>query len=96
MYGAGLDLKDYFHSMTIPVDMNCFALPSLSAAEAGICEAGGIVVSRDTLVYPCFCTLPMGFRWAMWAAQAAHEEVVARAQINTRMVLDRSDLCLAR
>ena len=93
MYGAGLDLKDYFHSMTIPVDMRTFfALPSLSAAEAGVCEVGGIVVSRGTLVYPCFCTLPMGFSWAMWAAQAAHEEVVARAQIDTRMVRDRSDL----
>ena len=33
----------------------------------------------------------MGFSWAMWAAQAAHEEVVARDQINIRMVRDRSD-----
>ena len=92
MYGAGLDLKDYFHSMTIPVEMRSFfALPSLSAAEAGVCEVGGIAVSLETQIYPCFCTLPMGFSWAMWAAQAAHEEVVARAQIDTRMVQDRSD-----
>ena len=33
----------------------------------------------------------MGFSWALWAAQAAHEEVVSRAQINIRMVRDCSD-----
>ena len=92
LYGAGLDLKQFFRPVLISEDMRgFFALPSVKAFEVGVTTLDGAAVSGDTVLHPCFCTLPMGFSWAMWAAQAMHEELVVQSGVKGVPRADRGD-----
>ena len=46
-------------------------------------RAAGLDVQSDQdFVYPCFASLPMGFSWALWAAQRCHEKLVVQAGLS--------------
>ena len=81
LYVASLDLKDYFHTLRIPARMSqYFCLPLISCRC--LRAAGLDVQSEQDFVYPCFASLPMGFSWALWAAQRCHEKLVVQAGLS--------------
>ena len=45
----------------------------------------------DSVKYPCLATLPMGFSWAMYGAQRAHEFLVDSCKLPGRRLHDRCD-----
>ena len=76
-FGFGLDLKDYFHTLKIDEDLSSFCgLMPVRGRElpAELRLAPGL--SLDEVRFPCLATLPMGFSWAMYGAQKAHEFLV--------------------
>lgn len=87
-YAAKADLDNYYHRLRLPRWMHpYFALPPVMAKEVGRQKRYG----KDTLVYPCCATLPMGWSHAAFLAQAAHEHI-----INTKTSLREEDRVTAQ
>ena len=90
--GAGFDLKDYFHPLRIPSDLSSiFALPYLIAGEARLRALVGRELAPSQAVSPCLATFPMGYTWAMWAAQNAHVNIVGSI-VRNRLLHDRCEV----
>ncbi|CAK0853814.1 unnamed protein product [Prorocentrum cordatum] len=80
IYSASFDIKDYFQELRIDEELSqYFALPAVRASAVGVGSISGVQVDTHELIYPALQSLPMGFSWAMWAAQLVHEEVLRRA-----------------
>ncbi|CAK0809169.1 unnamed protein product [Prorocentrum cordatum] len=70
VYSASFDIEDYFHELRIDEDLSqYFALPAVRASAVGVESIDGVKVDARELIYPALQSLPMGFSWAMWAAQ---------------------------
>eukprot|EP00972_Heterocapsa_arctica_P022333 3284370-Heterocapsa_arctica.AAC.1 len=77
MFIAHLDLADYFHGLRITDELSdYFALPAVRAGSVGACHCSDGPLAKHDIVYPGFKILPMGFTWALWAAQRCHEQVL--------------------
>ncbi|CAK0837444.1 unnamed protein product, partial [Prorocentrum cordatum] len=80
IFSASFDIKDYFHELRIDEELSqYFALPAVRASAVGVGSINGVKVGPSELIYPALQSLPMGFSWAMWAAQLVHEELLRRA-----------------
>ena len=76
--GVG-DVDNCFHRMRIDKELGSyFALGEMTAAEAGLTELDGVLLSPSDIVYPCCACLPMGFSWFLWFAQRTGEYQLAR------------------
>lgn len=81
LFVAKVDISNFYHQLALPDWMHAFfALPAVNARELGLDEFG------DADVFPCCRTLPMGWSWSVFLAQAAHENL-----IYTQTSLKRSD-----
>jgi hypothetical protein len=68
------DVCDYFHMFCLPRTWwSRFPLPRLKASELHLLKDG----QEDYWVYPFMKTLPMGFFYAVWLAQTAHEYIMS-------------------
>lgn len=71
-YTAKLDLSNYFHSFSMPsIFWEYFAMPAVKAEDVGL----GHKYPPGTLIYPCIKTLPMGWSFSVFFAQAAHDHL---------------------
>ncbi|CAE8638556.1 unnamed protein product, partial [Polarella glacialis] len=75
LYTAQSDIKDYFYSLGMPLDLQpYFCLPHVPGRmlqEWGIDPAG--MTDDRGMAHPCFIVVPMGWNWAMWIAQRVHQ-----------------------
>ncbi|CAK0831748.1 unnamed protein product [Prorocentrum cordatum] len=77
---ASLDIKDYLHELRIDEELPQYlALPAVRAAAVGVESINGIKVGPSELFSPALQSLPMGFSWAVRAAQLVHEELLRQA-----------------
>ncbi|CAE8634396.1 unnamed protein product [Polarella glacialis] len=74
---AQSDIKDYFYSLALPAALaQFFCLPSIDASlltEWGVPGALGGFSNYQRRCYPRLRVVPMGWSWAMWIAQRAHQ-----------------------
>ncbi|CAE8604771.1 unnamed protein product [Polarella glacialis] len=74
---AQSDIKDYFYSLALPAALaQFFCLPSIDASlltEWGVPGALGGFSNYQGRCYPRLRVVPMGWSWAMWIAQRAHQ-----------------------
>ena len=91
-FGAGLDLKDYFHTLRIDEDLSSvFGLMPIRGRELPSELRLALGPSLDSIKFPCLATLPMGFSWAMYGAQRAREFSVDSCKLQGRRLHDRCD-----
>lgn len=78
LFAAKADLDNFYHRIRLPPQWwPYFALPAINSSLLKLND-----YPRNTIVYPCCTTLPMGFSHSVFIAQAAHEHI-----INTRVPL---------
>jgi len=93
LFVAKMDISNYYHQLLLPEWMcDYFALPPVSAAALGLEQYG------DVDVFPCSRTLPMGFSWSVFLAQAAHEHLVSSrlGWSKSDFITRNTDSCLDR
>jgi hypothetical protein len=74
---AKVDLDNFYHRLQLPKWMRpYFALPAVRADEVGLSHQYG----KETLVYPCCITLPMGWSHSVYVAQMAHEHLLNQCE----------------
>ncbi|CAE8609395.1 unnamed protein product, partial [Polarella glacialis] len=77
LYTAQSDIKDYFYSLTLPAGLSeFFCLPGIPVELLrlwGVPEDKGGFAGVDGVCFPCLTVVPMGWSWAMWLAQRAHQ-----------------------
>lgn len=82
LFVTKIDLDNFYHRLQLPAWMRpYFALPPLRASEL----TAASTFPPDALVYPCCCTLPMGWSHSVFLAQTAHEHI-----LDTRTTLLRA------
>ena len=90
IYSATIDVKDCFHRLRLDEQLSdYFCLPGGTAASFGLAQKDGF--HPDEIVYPACSCLPMGFSWAMYAAQKAHEFLVDSCKLQGARLHDRCD-----
>ena len=73
LFVTRLDLDNFYHRLRLPPWLRpYFALPPLRADEL----SPMLPLPPATLVYPCCCTLPMGWSHSVYLAQAVHEHLL--------------------
>ena len=75
------DVKDCFHRMRIAEWLSeYFGLEELTAEELGVVgeEIDGRVCEAKDVLYPCCASLPIGFAWSLYFAQAATSHQFSR------------------
>ena len=74
---GGVDIADCFYNILLPEEFrDLFALPPVTASEAGVTVADGSEAHGSQIVFPVFRVIPMGFTHALWVCQQCHLEVV--------------------
>ena len=80
---AQSDIKDYFYSLAMPVKLQpWFCLPALPASVVqawNIERLGDISTDLEGWTFPMVRVVPIGFSWAMWLAQRAHQHLSLEA-----------------
>lgn len=72
-YVAKVDLDNFYHRLMLPEWMRpYFALPGVRAGDMGQSDIFG----ADTMIYPCCCTLPMGWSHSVNVGQLSHEHLL--------------------
>lgn len=67
---ASSDVRDCFYSFAQHEELvEYFGMEPVTAEEACVSSVDGEEVSGDSEISPCFCSLPMGFSWALHMAQ---------------------------
>jgi hypothetical protein len=73
LWFAKHDIGDYYHMLILPEAWwQYFAVPAVRAGDVGLGDQYG----ADCMIYPMFCTLPMGFSHAVFLAQEAHVHAI--------------------
>ncbi|CAE8681315.1 unnamed protein product [Polarella glacialis] len=74
---AQSDIKDYFYSLALPAELaKFFCLPSIDASllkDWLVPASLGGLANNQGRCYPRLRVVPMGWSWAMWIAQRAHQ-----------------------
>ena len=102
LYVGTADVMDCFHRLRIPLWLaELYCLRPVPAWQLGLQGKiiSGAVVERDTVVYPCPATLPMGCSWSVAFCQDIGEKQAAKVRglKEARRISDRGDrLLLAR
>ncbi|CAE8608177.1 unnamed protein product [Polarella glacialis] len=77
LYVAQSDIKDYFYSLSLPEELREYfglpAIPTRFLQEWGIPFEHGGSCDNEGFVCPIMTVVPMGWSWAMWIAQRAHQ-----------------------
>jgi len=94
LFGTGYDVKDFYHAILMPDWLSSrFGLPAVSS-EVLASSLAAIGVTCPALeggkVYPCLCSLPMGWKWAVSLAQAIHEHAVQQGVPTSEYLSDRA------
>ena len=83
LYTAQSDIRDYFYSLELPVKLQqLFCLPAIPHR---LLQAWGVDVSvcpepdAQGWVFPHLVAVPMGWNWAMWLSQRAHQQIALEA-----------------
>jgi len=81
MWVAQQDVKDYFYRLGISRNIGeWFALPEVDGRwMQEILGAQAPAILGTGTVYPYLRVLPMGFSWAFWFAQEAHDHLTRKA-----------------
>ena len=83
LYVAQSDIKDYFYSLALPESLrDLFCLPAVPATLLKDWQ-----IPQDSIpefddggwVYPRLRAVPMGWSWAMWISQRAHQHIALQA-----------------
>lgn len=90
LYCAQSDIKDYFYSLALPSSLqSLFCLPALPRSEVatwGINSTDLPETSSSGWIWPRLRVVPMGWSWAMYFAQRAHQHLCLQA---TGLGMDR-------
>lgn len=90
LYCAQSDIKDYFYSLALPSSLqSLFCLPSLPRSKVaawGVNSSDLPEASSSGWVWPRLRVVPMGWSWAMYFAQRAHQHLCLQA---TGLGMDR-------
>ena len=82
------DVSDCFHRLRFGDELKelkkFFAYPPLLASELGITELDGEKVAPETLLYPLAESLPMGWSWSLFFAQAINSYQLARSLVGVK------------
>ncbi|CAK0789751.1 unnamed protein product, partial [Prorocentrum cordatum] len=80
LHVGGADLSDAFYHMQLPPDLRpFFCFRAARAGAAGCTRVNGKPVPPSAMVYPRLSVIPMGWSWALWMRQTAHERIVEQA-----------------
>lgn len=91
MYIAQTDIKDYFYSIGLPVELRpYFALPPVDLQEIfpKNDKIFGNFGNQSCRVYPTLVVVPMGWNWAMFISQRIHQyQAMVAAQVGIERCL---------
>ena len=97
-YIGHLDIINAFYKLELPESLRrYFGLRPLRAGLLGITHLGGVPLKEDTLVFPRFAAVPMGWTHALVLCQQLHVHIVSYAGFGplSRSVTDGSALSWA-
>jgi hypothetical protein len=97
-FAAKVDLDNFYHRMILPAWIQpFFALPTVRADEVGVDVARAF--GPSAWVFPMCRTMPMGWSWSVFLAQAAHLHIIEKS-VSSMNAEDRigvaTDLVLRR
>ena len=90
LYVAQSDIKDYFYSLQLPKNLRqMFCTPPIAGSllehwKVSVDQGGSL--GRDGWIHPMLRVVPMGWSWAMWLLQRAHQ---FQSQIGAGVSQDR-------
>ncbi|CAK0879805.1 unnamed protein product, partial [Prorocentrum cordatum] len=77
LYCAGVDVQNAFYQHKLPAYLRSyFCLPKVTAGELGISRLDGRRVPPWACLYPQLAVVPMGWSWALFFVQKAHERTL--------------------
>ena len=83
LFVAQSDIRDYFYSLALPDelrDLFCMpAVPSHLLQECGLAASDVASLESGGWSYPRLRAVPMGWNWAMWISQQAHQNIALQA-----------------
>lgn len=80
LFAAKVDLECFYFYLALPSWLvPFFAMPSVRAGDVSAVLAAKF--GADTLVFPCFNRLPMGWNHSVFVAQAAHIHALISAKV---------------
>ncbi|CAK0901948.1 unnamed protein product, partial [Prorocentrum cordatum] len=80
LYFAGVDVQNAFYQHKLPAYLRPpFCLPAVTAGELGISKLDGRRAAPWTRLYPQLAVAPMGWNWALYFVQRAHDRQQACA-----------------
>ena len=89
LYIAQTDIKDYFYSIGLPEELRpYFTFPQVDLRKISPEDPRCIGVEGPVLIYPCMKVVPMGWNWAMYIAQRAHQhQAMLAAKVGVESVV---------
>ena len=83
LYTAQSDIRDYFYSLELPTSLqSLFSLPGIPhhlLQEWGVPSSAELEVDAQGLIFPHLVAVPIGWSWAMWLSQRAHQQIALTA-----------------
>lgn len=83
LYTAQSDIRDYFYSLELPTSLQpLFCLPAIPhrlLQAWGVDERHFSEPDGQGWVFPHLVAVPMGWNWAMWLSQRAHQQIALEA-----------------
>lgn len=84
LYVCNADLANAFYTLSMPEEIrDYFCLKPVCARDLGLTEIGKKPVKPGQKVFPRLAVLPMGWTWALYWCQRAHEAVVERSGLKS-------------
>ncbi|CAK0843554.1 unnamed protein product, partial [Prorocentrum cordatum] len=80
LYFAGVDVQSAFYQHKLPAYLRShFCMPKVTAGELGVSRLDGRRVPPRACLYPQLAVVPMGWSWALFFAQKAHERTLGQS-----------------
>ena len=84
LYVCNADAANAFYTLSMPEEIrDYFCLKPVCARDLGLTEIGKKPVKPGQKVFPRLAVLPMGWTWALYWCQRAHEAVVERSGLKS-------------
>ena len=89
LYIAQTDIKDYFYSIGLPEGLRpYFTFPQVDLKKIFPEDPRCRGVEGPVLIHPCMKVVPMGWNWAMYIAQPAHQhQAMLAAKVGVESVV---------
>ena len=89
LYIAQTDIKDYFYSIGLPEELRpYFTFPQVDLKRVSPSDPRCLGVDGPVLIHPCMKVVPMGWNWAMYIAQRAHQhQAMLAAKVGVESVV---------